>query len=444
MFDKQRIPVQCPNCRTSFTAEVHRIIDVSKDPSLKQQLLAGQLNMATCPSCGMPIALAAPILYHDPSKEFLGVFVPAQANLTNLEQQQRIGELTNALMNSLPPEQRKAYLLQPKQFLTLESLVDAILEADGITREMREAQRERLHLLQRLVQAVGDEERLRTIVAENDEKLDEDFFALASVLAESAAAQGDMRSAQQISALLDKLMDVTTLGRRIRAQQEILSGLDENTTREDILERLLNAEEESAIEALVAVARPLMDYFFFQALAERIERAEKRKDREESQRLRALRDRILEIQRRQDEAIQAIIDQASQLLQAVLESDDPVTLLRSRKDEINETFMNILRANIDAAERQGAAAAARRLREIWEMAVGLLEEDLPPDLRLINRLLRAEYPDGTRQLLMENREDLDAELVESMRVMAESMRAQGQEALAKRLDDIRAQATLML
>ncbi|HEY63110.1 MAG TPA: hypothetical protein G4O02_00910 [Caldilineae bacterium] len=444
MATKQRMPVQCPNCHMSFVAEVYHIIDVGKEPALKQQFLAGQLNQTACPSCGTPITLTAPILYHDPAKEFLGVFVPPQANLTNLEQQQRIGELTNTLMNSLPPEQRKAYLLQPRQFLTLESMVEAILEADGITREMLDAQRERLSLLQRLVQAVEDDERLRIIAAENDEKLDEDFFALASAMIESAAAQGDAHSAQQLSTLLNKLMDMTTLGRRIRAQQEILSGLDENTTREDILERLINAKEDAAIEALVAVARPLMDYFFFQQLAERIEQAVRRGDQAEAQRLRDLRDRVLELQRQQDETIRQILERASRLLQAVLESDDPAATLRARKEEINETFMNVLAANIEAAERQGAIGAVRRLREIWEMTLNLLEEDLPSDLRLLNRLLRAEYPDGTRQLLMENRDELDQEFVESMRMMAESMRAQGQEELAKRLDNIRAQAMLMM
>jgi len=392
----------------------------------------------------MQIALSTPILYHDPSKEFLGMFFPPQVNLSEMERQRRIGELTNILMSKLPPEQRKAYLLQPKQFLTLQSMVEAILQADGITREMMEAQQERLNLLQRLIQAASDEQKLRAVVAENDEKLDQDFFDIMAAVVENAAAQGDERLARQLSALFNIVLGMSSLGRKIQAQQEILAGLGENTTREEILERLLKAEEDSAIEALVAVARPLMDYQFLLLFSERIEQAEKRKDRAEVLRLRALRDRVLELQRQQDEIARAIVQGASQLLQAVLASNDPATVLRARKAEINEAFLAILANNIQAAEQRGATVAARRLREVWETALEILDEDLPSDLRLINRLLRAEYPEGSRRILTEHRSELDQELVESMQAMADAMRAQGQEEMAKRLENIRTQAMLLL
>jgi ribosomal protein S27AE len=444
MFTKQRIQVRCPNCGTSFVAEVHNIIDVGEEPALKQQFLAGRLNSATCPSCGTSIALATPLLYHDPAKEFVGVFIPAQSNLSEPERQKRIGDLTNLLMTRLPPERRRAYLLQPRQFLTLQSMMEAILEADGITREMMEAQRQRLSLLQQLMQAAANPERLRALVTEYDEKLDEEFFELAAAVAENMAAEGDERTAQQIMGFIQTLMGMSSLGRKIQAQQKILAGLNEHTTREDILERLIQAEEDAAIEALVAVARPLMDYPFFLLLSQRIEQAEKRKERAEAQRLRALRDRVLELQRKQDEAARAIMEEATQLLKAVLDSDNPVAVLRAHKAEIGEPFLALLMANIESARRQGAVAAARRLTEIWKMALEILEEDLPADLRLINRLLREESPERTRQLLMENRSELDQELVESMRVMAEGLRAQGQEEMAKRLENIRAQALLML
>ncbi len=444
MFARQRVPVRCPGCGTSFVTEVHNIVDVGQEPALKQQFLAGQLNGAACPGCGMQIALSTPILYHDPSKEFLGMFFPPQANLSEMERQRRIGELTNILMSKLPPEQRKAYLLQPKQFLTLQSMVEAILQADGITREMMEAQQERLNLLQRLIRAASDEQKLRAAVAENDEKLDRDFFDLMAAVVENAAAQGDERSARQLSALFDIVLGMSSLGRKIQAQQEILAGLNENTTREEILERLLKAEEDSAIEALVVVARPLMDYQFLLLFSERIEQAEKRKDRAEVLRLRALRDRVLELQRQQDEVARAIVQGASQLLQAVLASNDPAAVLRARKAELSEAFLAILANNIQAAEQRGATVAARRLREVWETTLEILDEDLPSDLRLINRLLRAEYPEGSRRILTEHRSELDQELVESMQAMADAMRAQGQEEMAKRLENIRTQAMLLL
>ncbi len=44
--------ITCPNCGTPYSAEVHQIIDVGRQPELKQMLLSGQLNVAVCPSCG--------------------------------------------------------------------------------------------------------------------------------------------------------------------------------------------------------------------------------------------------------------------------------------------------------------------------------------------------------------------------------------------------------
>ena len=444
MFAKQRVPVKCPRCGTTFAAEVHTIIDVGQEPALKDQFLTGRLNGTACPSCNTPVALAAPILYHDPQKEFIGVYVPPQANLTEPERQRRIGELTNLLISKLPAERRKAYLLQPKQYLSLQSMMEAILAADGITSEMIQAQRARIDLMQRLMQAATSEERLRAAVAENDDKLDEGFFELMSAMVENAASSGDQRSAQQLAAFVNVVLSMSSLGRKLIAQQQIVAGLNENTTREEILDRLLKAEEDAAIEMLVAVARPLMDYQFLLLFSNRIEEAEKPKDRDEVLRLRALRDRVLELQRQQDEAVRAVMEDAAQLLRTVLDSPDPAATLRAHKAELGDPFLSLLSANIEAATRQGAAATARRLREIWLMALDVLEEDLPAQIRLINRLLRADYPEGTRRLLLENRAELDQQLIESMRQMAAALREQGQEEMAKRLDDIRAQATLML
>ena len=114
-------------------------------------LLSGQLNVAVCPQCGHAGMLATPLLYHDADKELLFTFVPSELGASELEQQRMFGEATSRIISSLPAEQRKAYLLQPRSFLRLEAMVEAILEADGITPEMLAAQRARVALLDRLL-----------------------------------------------------------------------------------------------------------------------------------------------------------------------------------------------------------------------------------------------------------------------------------------------------
>jgi hypothetical protein len=135
----QAVPVTCPNCQHRFVSPVLSLIDAGQDPEAKSIFLSGQSNVAVCPQCGHAGMLNFPQVYHDPEKELLLTYVPPELNLSEFEQQKLIGDLTNRVMSSLPAEQRKGYLLRPRSFLTLDSMVQAVLEAEGITLEMLEA-----------------------------------------------------------------------------------------------------------------------------------------------------------------------------------------------------------------------------------------------------------------------------------------------------------------
>src|SRR5258706_11921020 len=145
--------ITCPNCRQPFQAVLEQIIDVARDPSGKARLLSGQLNMVTCPHCGYQSMLATPLIYHDAAKQLLLVYVPMELGLPPQEQNRLIGSMTNAIMNSLPPDQRKGYLLNPKTMFTLQGMVETILEGDGITKEVIEAQRAKMRLVEQFMQA---------------------------------------------------------------------------------------------------------------------------------------------------------------------------------------------------------------------------------------------------------------------------------------------------
>ena len=103
--------------------------------------------------------------------------------------------------------------------------------------------------------------------------------------------------------------------------------------------------------------------------------------------------------------------------------------------------------NMQEAERKGAQAALQRMTVVYEEIMDMVEEGLPPEVQLLNDLLRAPYPDGTRELLMERRADVTPEVIALMDQLAEDM-AQRQDAeglqTAKRLRDIKAQATLLV
>ena len=56
-------------------------------------------------------------------------------------------------MNQLPKDNFKAYMFNPKRSLTMQGLIDQVLEADGITQEMLEEQRQRVQLVQQFIEA---------------------------------------------------------------------------------------------------------------------------------------------------------------------------------------------------------------------------------------------------------------------------------------------------
>jgi hypothetical protein len=436
MATSQITPIQCPVCGAQFSAPIESVIDVGRDPQLKAQFLQGNINVAQCPQCGTQAPMTAPLLYHDPANELALVLMPNELNLHHDDQQKIIGSLTNALISSLPPEQRKAYLLTPKTFITMQSLVNAVLEAEGITPEMLERQKDKARLINEFLQA-KDEESLRNLVKEHDAELDYEFFQILTVSAQAAQADGQSEMAQALLGLRALLADLSSQGQSAVAEVDAALGLGESITREELLSRLQAAESDEEFDALVAVGRPLLDYAFFQNLTGQIEAAS---DAESASQLKALRTRVLDATAKQDEEAQARMQQASELFKTILQADDPQATAREHLDEIDDAFFVVLSANIQHAESENHEEAARALQQLANMIIGLLEERLPPEVRLINQLLNAPYPDGTRQLLEDHREVLNPEFVAALDQLTAELEQSGDTDNANHMRQVKSQA----
>jgi hypothetical protein len=159
--------INCPQCRQPIMADIQQVFDAGVNPADKQRLLSGQYNLAQCPSCGFAGNMSTPLVYHDPEKETLLTFVPGELGLPMPEQEKVIGKLIQQVMDNLPAEQRKAYLLSPQAVLTLEGLVERILEGEGISKEMIDKQKEQVSLIQRLA-SITSEEALAHVAEEED------------------------------------------------------------------------------------------------------------------------------------------------------------------------------------------------------------------------------------------------------------------------------------
>lgn len=84
-------------CGEVFSHTIYEYVNVARDPQLRYVVLAGLLNVATCPICGRRAAFARPFIYSDPERRLLAFVhprndAPQEARLIILEKLRNIYE----------------------------------------------------------------------------------------------------------------------------------------------------------------------------------------------------------------------------------------------------------------------------------------------------------------------------------------------------------------
>jgi hypothetical protein len=357
---------------------------------------------------------------------------PPQLALKLEDRERLTGSLVNALMSTLPAEKLKGYFFNPRIMLSMQSLIEEVLKADGLTDEMIERQRNRGRVLQDLLRALDEPEQLEHLIEENRESIDYSFFLTLSAAAEDSAASGQTELSDRLLRLRQVLLD--------KLEVTLPEPLSLQTPRAEVLDRILQVEDEATRRAFVLYNRPLLDYAFFQELTGRIEQA----TADEAESLRGLRSELLELTEQLDKEAHAAQQAKIQLLQEVLDSADPVRTLRERKQEIDLLFLGVLAGALRAAEESEDADEMERLRSLNDAALAVLQEDLPPELRLVNDLLAAQFPEGTEELLRQRRDQWNEGLLQVLDVLAQDLSAQGRSEQAQRLRSIQEQTKGLL
>jgi hypothetical protein len=423
--------VNCPQCKKPFMVELHTVVDVGQEPELKEALLRGEINSATCPECGAGGMLSTPILYHDPAKELLISYVPAELGMKLDQQEKFIGGLVKAVMDSLLPEQRKAYFFQPKTAMTMEGMFDTILEADGVSREALAAQRARLRIMNSLIKVIDDEKTFAEMVAEHRQELDYEFLLLVSNLIDANEQDGNAEAVTTLQELRDRVMKLVD----ITAPQQV----SESTTNEELVKLLEESSESEAWRSTVALNRPRLDYGFFQALTGMIDAAQAGGDAARADQLSKLREKLLEEIEAQENMLRSVEDQAVLFIMDLCEAQDLSAMLLENRKRLTDLTLNTVARYRAVAQASGNTARAAKLQLILEKALDTLESDLPPEARLINRLMRAEYPDGTNRTLEESRGLLNDALLATVDKYIENLRKTNKNKLADHLQNVRAQ-----
>ncbi len=416
----------CPRCRQPVAVEVEQLFDMNTDPQAKQRLMSGQFNYIHCPNCGYEGSLSTPIVYHDPDKELLLTYFPPEMSLPPNEQERLVGPLINQVVNKLLPEKRKAYLFRPQTMLTLQTMVERVLEADGITREMLQAQQQRVGLLQRLL-STAPEGRIE-LIHQEEQLIDENLFSILARLAEASMSQGDQQTAQQLALLQKQLLAETKVGKEIQSQaleaQEAIKSLQEASkkglTHEKLLDLIVNAPTPTRLTTLVNMARNGLDYTFFQLLTDMIDKS----SGGEKEKLTGLRSQLTEMIAEIDKAVQEQAKQSRKLLETILAAPDIEEATTQNLETISDSFVEILQADLQAARQKGDLEKSAKLQKVLKV---LQEASAPPpEVALVEEMMDTKDDESLRKVFEAHADQITPEFLQVLNSLIMQSESQGQ------------------
>jgi hypothetical protein len=427
--------ISCPRCRQPIAANVEQLFDVTHDPASKQRLLSGQSNYARCPHCGYEGRLATPVIYHDNEKDLLLTFFPPELGLPLNEQEKMMGPLIKQVMDRLPPEKRKGYLLKPQANFTYESMIETILNKDGISSEMIKAQQERVMLIEKLLQMTSPDARLE-LIRQNEKNIDEQFFGLFSRIAQNAMQSGQEPIARALIELQKQLLDETAFGRELKesvgeleAAQKALQAVGRGLTREKLLDFVLEAQSDARIRAYVSLARGGMDYVFFQNLSEKIDKAAG----DEKARLESTREKVLGFVAEVDKQMEARIKQAQDFVESILEQEDVAKATQENLDGFTQDAAEVVNQLLRQASEKNDYVRMGKLQRM----VQILQESSapPPEVAFIEQLLQAPDDAAVEEMLKQNDAMVNQQFVEALSGLVAQMEAQGDNPEAKAMGE---------
>lgn len=430
--------VNCPSCRQPVVVEVQQVFDVAEDSLAKQKLLSNSVNFLHCPFCGYQGMLALPIVYHDPNKELLLTFFPPDLKTPINEQEKQIGPLINRIIDRMPQEKRKAYLLQPQNMLTYQTLVEKVLEADGITKEMIEEQQKKVRLLERLL-TTPKEDRV-AIIKQEEDQFDLGFFSIFSSILQSVLDQGDEASKNELVELQQQLYENTKVGKELkqlsRETENALKSLQEagkeGLTREKLLEVILNAKTDTEISTIVGLTHSGMDYIFFQLLSEKIEAAS---NDEEKHKLLDLREKLLKQIEEINNQIKTEMNKSKDNLEKILQAENIEEEVTKSPEVINDFFIQNLQNEIAYARQKGDSERLNKLDQL----MGVIEKYSAPlrQIKLLETMLEIEDETALDKLIEEHQDELTDDFISLLNnVIAEYEKSAKDVNLLKKLKPI--------
>lgn len=441
--------ISCPNCGAPYTTDIYQVVDVGRQPQLKEMLLAGQLNFAVCPNCGAGGRIATPLLFHDPAHDLFMIHVPQELNLDQFRREELIGRLVQQVVNETPMEKRRGYMLQPQTMLTMQSFMEKVWGTEGVTPEMLARQQRQVELLRTLATASDDVQDF--LINERKSEIDETFFGILRAQIEATSQMSDSNLVVGLLNLQAKLMTQTEVGRRLEKQQIAMHALNRDAKKAgglspELLAKhvIANEADETLVRAIALTGQGALNYDFFAHLTAEVEKREKEGNKPGARQLGQVRDQLLEMQREMQAATQEILKEAQATLDEILKSPDLEEGLNANLGRVDEAFMHVLEARLVHAEQSGRKDEVNSLQRIQELIVRRMQGDTPPEVQLLTQLVSAPGKAERDQLMNAMPELISDQLIEVVDMLREQANNAGQSDLASRLGEVRGELTAKL
>ncbi len=434
--------IQCPNCHSPITADVYQLLDVDQAPQIKQALLGGGLNIAQCQNCGWSGQVAAPLVYHDSAHDLLMTFVPMELNLPYDQQERMMGQLVRAVVENVPQEKRRAYLLQPQQIFRWQTFMEKVYETEGITPEMLQKQQRQVELLQTLLKA--DSDVMAYLLNERKADVDDDgFVQMVQATLQQAVQAQQSEPMTRLSNLQYYLMTKTEAGKRAEKRQMAMSALQQEAKANDgvtpqmVAQHVIkNMDDDATIDAIVE-ATGAISYEFFGALSQEIDAAAKAGESGKVNRLTEIRTRLLEIYDEMQKVSAQLMMEALNTVNTIAAASDKRLAIQQNAERIDEAFMITLEQQLEMARNEAQLDRVLALKEIKQLLEEMMQQSNDPSMQMITAMLQAPSPDELNKFLAANAQYVTPDLLEAFDALSAELPADAPPELHARLGQLR-------
>jgi hypothetical protein len=208
----------------------------------------------------------------------------------------------------------------------------------------------------------------------------------------------------------------------VKTLQAAGKGLD----REKLMQILIDAPNDQRLSALVSLTRPGLDYVFFQALTERIEKSAG-KDRPI---LESLRTKLLDLTQKIDKRMEDEVKHATSLLNEILSAEDIQKAATEKLPEIGDIFIQVLNQELQEANRKIDTERMPKLQKVAEVVQKASAP--PPEYQLLELFLETSDENELQKRMDEHAGEITPEFTSMISaIMARTEEEQGRKLSAE-------------